>query len=218
MKRRWVEPSIILGLWTLFAGYMTLQGHYVRASMGQPASWLQLAHSEFTYAYLWAALSPAILWLARRYRFDHIRWYWVLAIHAAACVVLASVQKVLFVLLVPPSQAAWQVHDLSGWVRQIAFSMDYGLLLYGIVLVVFYAVDYHNRFEQGQFERVQPLAQHRLQRVFPAALDVEVLPQPPRAFQSARREPGRGIPAADLRLQRGKRLRARFAIRKQRYL
>ena len=166
LKRRWVEPFLILGLWTLFAFYMTLQGHYVRASMGQPATWTQLAHSEFAYAYLWAALTPAILWLARRYRFDHIRWYWVLCIHAVACVVLSSVQKVLFVLLVPPTQAQWQAHDLTGWVRLIAFSMDYGLLLYGIVLVVYYAVDYHNRYEQGLLRASQleaRLAQTQLQ-------------------------------------------------------
>ncbi len=166
LKRRWVEPFLILGLWTLFALYMTLQGHYVRASMGHPATWLQLAHSEFAYAYLWALLTPAILWLARRYRFDHMRWYWVLCIHAVACVVLSSVQKILFVILVPPSQAAYQAHYLNDWVRLIAFSMDYGLLLYCIVLVVYYAVDYHNRYEQGQLRASQleaRLAQTQLQ-------------------------------------------------------
>jgi hypothetical protein len=52
-----------------------------------------------------------------------------------------------------------------------------------------------------QFERVEPLAQHRLQRVLPPALDVELLPQPPRLTKLARCKPIiRILVAPDFRL------------------
>ncbi len=59
------------------------------------------------------------------------------------------------------------------------------------------------RIQGRQFECVEPLAQDGLQRVFPARLDVELLPEMPGMIESARGLPRRGVlPAADLRLQR----------------
>src|SRR5439155_3882302 len=51
------------------------------------------------------------------------------------------------------------------------------------------------------------------QRIFPARLDVELLPQPPRSLDAMCGRPCRGIrPATDFRLQCGERLRPRFAL------
>src|SRR5262249_32472170 len=69
------------------------------------------------------------------------------------------------------------------------------------------------RFERGHLDGVEPLAQHRLQSIFPATLDVELLPQSPRALEPVRGRPRGGVrPASDLGLQRRERLRPRFAL------
>ena len=63
-------------------------------------------------------------------------------------------------------------------------------------------------------QRVQALAQHGFQRVFPAGFDVDRLPQPLRVRQSPRIEPPFDVLAvADLRLQRRQRVSARGEIR-----
>ena len=54
-----------------------------------------------------------------------------------------------------------------------------------------------------EFERVEPLAQHGLQRVFPSQLDVQRLPQPARLREAVVRQPAVDILSVpDLRLQR----------------
>ena len=53
---------------------------------------------------------------------------------------------------------------------------------------------FEHRVERRHFQRVEPLAQHRLERVFPAALDVELLPQAPRVFETARAKSTRPHP------------------------
>ena len=61
--------------------------------------------------------------------------------------------------------------------------------------------------EPSDLERLQPFAQHGFERVFPAPLDVERLPQLPCAPEALVRKPRVGIGAvADLPLQLGQRL------------
>ncbi len=70
-------------------------------------------------------------------------------------------------------------------------------------------------FEPIEFHRVEPFPQHRLERIFPSALDVESLPEAMGLGEAVIQQPLRRILAlTDLRLQRGQRLRARFDVRK----
>ncbi len=67
--------------------------------------------------------------------------------------------------------------------------------------------------EARELDGVEPLAQHRLERILPALLDVEPLPQPLCLGEAALLlPPGRVLALPDLRLQRGERLRARIEV------
>src|SRR5205814_1549678 len=67
--------------------------------------------------------------------------------------------------------------------------------------------------EIPQLERIEPFAQHGFQRILPAALDIELLPQPSRALELTCCEPGIGVlVATDFRLQGGERFRTRLAV------
>ncbi len=67
--------------------------------------------------------------------------------------------------------------------------------------------------QRGQLERIEPLAQDALERVLPAGLDIDLLPQPAGMIEPVRAQPrGSILATADLRLQRRKRLCARFAL------
>jgi hypothetical protein len=69
-------------------------------------------------------------------------------------------------------------------------------------------------FQPLQFHRIEALAQHGLEGVLPAGLDVESLPQPAGILEAVVGEPLRAVLAlSDLRLQRGQRLRARLDVR-----
>ena len=64
-----------------------------------------------------------------------------------------------------------------------------------------------------ELDGVEPFAEHRLEGVLPPGLDVEPLPQTPGVGDAVIGEPLRAVLAlADLRLQRGKRLRTRLDV------
>ena len=167
MRRRWLAHLVLnFSLWSLFAVYMALQEHYTALVIGKPMAWAYTIRAEFAYAYLWALLTPLIVSLARRFPVDQRGWYRTLPVHLVACVLLTAVQKSVFVILVPPMSPQWQVHDLASLVRIILVGMDYGVMLYGIVLLVHYALKYYSRYQEGRVRASQletRLAQAQLQ-------------------------------------------------------
>jgi two-component system LytT family sensor kinase len=154
-KLRWVPGIAIFASWSLFAAFMALEEHYTAQVMGKPMTWAYTFRAEFTYAYLWALLTPCVLWLAKRFPVDQRNWYRAAPLHAAACVLIVAVQKSAYVLLVPPYSTQWRVHDLSSWLRSVMVSLDYGVLLYGIVLLIHYAVEYYARYQEGRIRGLQ---------------------------------------------------------------
>ncbi|HUJ21698.1 MAG TPA: histidine kinase [Bryobacteraceae bacterium] len=154
-KRRWAGLAAIFSGWSLFATCMALQAHYNHQVAGEPISWARAFGAELTYAYLWALLTPAILWLARRFRADHRGWYRVAPLHVVGCVVFSAVQKTAYILLVPPSSPEWRAHDLASLARSVLITMDYGVLLYAIILLIYYALDYYTCYQKGRVRAAQ---------------------------------------------------------------
>ncbi len=154
-KLPWVPGIVIFSAWSLFAGFMALQEHYTAQVMGKPMTWAYVLRAEFTYAYAWALLTPCVLWLAKRFPVDQRNWYRLAPMHAAACVLIVTVQKSAYVLLVPAFNPQWRVHDLVSWLRSVMVSLDYGVLLYGIVLLIHYAVKYYARYQDGRVRASQ---------------------------------------------------------------
>src|ERR1700689_2346560 len=97
-KPRFMRSAIIFASWSLFAICMALLEYYGQNG-SRPVDWGWLVRSEFTYAYLWALLTPLILWMARRFPMAHRGWYRSAPLHAAACIVLICVQKSAFEVL-----------------------------------------------------------------------------------------------------------------------
>ena len=145
---------------------MTVEEHYTAIMIGKPMTWSRLIRAEASYAYLWALLTPLIVWLAERFPLDQRRWYRTAPAHALACVVLTAVHKSLHVILSPVMSPEWRVYDLASLARIIWVSIDYGVLLYGIVLLVHYALKYYARYQEGRVRASQleaELAQAQLQ-------------------------------------------------------
>jgi two-component system LytT family sensor kinase len=159
--------AIIFAAWSLFAICMAGQEYYSATTGGRRANWSWLLRSELTYSYVWALLTPVILWMARRFPVVRWRWYRAVPLHAAACVVLTCVQKSAFDLLAPRAPGYQpQPHDLKSLWHSILLTMDYGVLLYGIVLLVHYTVEYYDRYQEGRIRASQleaQLAQAQLQ-------------------------------------------------------
>src|SRR5215218_2406057 len=73
--RRWVEPALILTFWTvmavLTAAGQVLDPRTARLTPVFPAAVVGLA---FINSYLWAAVTPVVFRLSRRYPIEHDTW------------------------------------------------------------------------------------------------------------------------------------------------
>ena len=69
------KSLLIFGAWTLFGCYDAMQIFRIAtAASPKPYSLGSALFSELTYAYTASTLTPLVLWLARRFPFEHRQW------------------------------------------------------------------------------------------------------------------------------------------------
>ena len=156
---RWITAAFIFGAWTLFAIAMAAQAHYIQQAVGHPITWSRAFRVEFVESYLWAVLTPLILWAAKRFPVDQRGWYRMAPVHLMVCLGISTAQKLVYVMVSPPESPQWQVHDLKGLARLLLATLDYSVLIYGIVLLIYYAVNYYRRYQEGRIRTSQLEAQ-----------------------------------------------------------
>ena len=76
--------------WTALAVFYAVSASLTYQSTGQPANWLLSLQRALTQWWVWALLTPLVVWLARRFPLTGRRRLSHLALHLAAAVVLAT--------------------------------------------------------------------------------------------------------------------------------
>src|SRR5215212_1557728 len=127
----------------------------VRSEAMGHAAWRIFSWGILTWL-AWAPLTPAMIWLARRYSLISEAWKTSLLIHLPAFLfmsVVHSATATAITLTVKPfdnmgaSPAAFWPRFLSR--MQSAFGSD--LLVYGAVIGICYAFDYHRKYREREF-------------------------------------------------------------------
>ena len=136
--------AIVVGAWTAFGVYFStreLTRHFVG---GEPLEWTRIP-LWFVTGYLWAALTPAIQYLARRFPFTRSGWKRAIAAHACGSVLCAAGELLVWLFI----NGLLQFHTLSGFWHYYwnVFVLDvhaqvwvYAVTLSVILLVDFYEV------------------------------------------------------------------------------
>lgn len=142
---RWTTWGILAAVWT-FPGLAALSYYYFNQTVSaQPMAWTYAFVSTLPNWYLWAAMTPAILWLARRYRIERSNWKtMLLTIHLPAMVLLMLVHSLANLLLF----RATGLHDeISIGLYRVHFTtrVHANFLTYWTVLGVYYAYDYYRK-------------------------------------------------------------------------
>lgn len=156
MRPAWKRAGLILACWTLYGLLMTAPDYYDSGAVGSPIGWgTALAFSVYS-AWLWAALTPLILWLARRLPLDSRKRVRNVAVHAAIAVAVVVahslfvrytsllVQMQLQLLPPTPSQGSWSI---TKFVVAVA---PYELVVYCVVAAMGYAIDYFDRYRDRE--------------------------------------------------------------------
>src|SRR5262249_27318405 len=93
---QWV---LVFGVWTLIGLTFGAQLYLAYSRSRQPISWTKALFLELTYWYLVGILSPAILWLARKFRIDRQRWLSSLLVHIAAGGLFSFVHSAIYLFI-----------------------------------------------------------------------------------------------------------------------
>ena len=146
----------ILGLWTIYGIFNTVVVHYRSLLYGKPMSWTECALYEVSYVWIWAAVTPLVLALSRRFPLGrgHSRrngFVHVLGAFAAA-VLTKSIWDFTALPFVAPTLVPF---DLASFQKSIIRALDFGVLHYLLVIVCHHALEYYRKYEDGRLRASQ---------------------------------------------------------------
>lgn len=152
------DRLLILAAWTALGLLETAKGYFNARLLGMPGRWTTAAVVNMPWWLAWAALTPAVIALARRVRLD--RGLHAVAIHAAASGVLALVHHAVVGTLFFFTRTQGTQVLLAGELRTMTlqlqlwnFFFSYFMLnvvTYWAVLGAYYALEYHRRARDGE--------------------------------------------------------------------
>jgi signal transduction histidine kinase len=116
-----------------------------------PKQWLQTVPGALADWYLWALLSPVVVWLARRIRIERERWLAAVAAHLVLSVVFAiakilvrfAIGQVVPWLPTPPAMPG----NLA--------TLPINIAAYWAIVAISYAIEYHRRYRDREVSAAQ---------------------------------------------------------------
>lgn len=167
LQSRATRAVLIVAAWTVLAVFLTSQMYLAYSRRDIPIRWERMFFVELSYAYIWAALTPLILLLARRFPIERAKWARSLVIHLGASLFIGFATRVLHDLLLfwMLADAEWKF-SLSKLLMNVYFMTDYGVMLYWLILLISYSFNYQKRYREGEVRATKleaQLAQAQLQ-------------------------------------------------------
>jgi two-component system, LytTR family, sensor kinase len=167
LQRRWVRAVLIVAAWTVLASFLTSQMYLAYSRRELPIRWERIFFVELTYAYIWAALTPLILWLARRFPIERWKWIRSMMVHLGVSLFIGFSTRVLhdLMLFFVVSDAEYKF-SLTKLLMNVYFMTDYGVMLYWLILLISYSFNYQRRYREGEVRATRleaQLAQAQLQ-------------------------------------------------------
>jgi signal transduction histidine kinase len=167
-RERWARAGIIFGCWTLFGLFFACQRYAERAYAGTPTTWAKVLTAWAACAYLWAALTPFVLWFARRFPFGRGRWARALAAHAAAGALVSVLHlgAYLLALQLLLRNEGRNFASFGSWRHMVVAEFHFNFLLYTTLVALSHALNHYRQKRERELAAAQleaELAQAQLE-------------------------------------------------------
>lgn len=172
-KRRLKWPLIALG-WTIFGCFFASEVIVARAYAGSP---LRLSRTIFVWlicAYIWFALTPLVLYLARRFAFERRSWTRNLLLHLAASIAFAFLQLSLYFIVVSLSALLFNTLPPDTFRSIFVSEFHFDMLTYWAIIGLSHAFDYYRKYREREIRTSQ--LETRLARAQLDALKMQLHP------------------------------------------
>lgn len=167
-RRRLANFGVVLLVWTAIGFFFTFQYYFASIRGERPVGWAETFAVQFSYAYIWALVTPPALWLAGRYRLETEHWRRNLLLHAlfsTACAILVGCMLFVFYSLYwDAPRGATGTLGMTFRIVVLNASENYGI--YCLILLARHALDYYRRYTAGERRAAQlqtQLAEAQLQ-------------------------------------------------------
>jgi sensor histidine kinase YesM len=174
-RRRWLRWPLIAAGWTIFGCFFASEVIFARAYAGRP---LNASHTIVVWlicAYVWLALTPMVLYLARRFPFELHSWTRNLPVHLAASVVFAFVQVAIYIAVASFIAPIFNREPLRETFRSVFVAeFHFDLLTYWAIIGLSQALDYYRKYREREVRASQLEA--RLARAQLDALKMQLHP------------------------------------------
>ena len=140
----------ILAAATAFGIFSTAEAvaYHLFVAKSPSIPWALVSSLNFSYWYVWAILTPPILWLARRHPFDRQHWGRVVLVHTIGVFVFTFAHSALSAYLRVLAMGAMseRVVTFSSALRdRFVLNFDYEAMTYWFLVGISHALDYRRQ-------------------------------------------------------------------------
>lgn len=160
-NKPWARLLIIWGVWTFIGLVFTSQFYFSMYKSDKPVEWSYAIYLQMTWAYLWALVTPLVLWLASRFPLERHYWGRNLSVHIFASIVLSTVVTWCGHLLLYLNYG-WRAaapYRVDRAIRFVIENFSEGIGIYLLIAIITYAFSYYNRYRKGELRATQLEAQ-----------------------------------------------------------
>ena len=158
----WVRWTAVFLVWTAVGLFFASQASmWDRFLFRQQITWQRALSTNLAFYYIWALLTPFVVWFGKRYRLERKRWGKSLAVHIPTSILLAVLQ----LLLVESLWGILRDEPLSLYetFRSVEFSFAFNfhinLLTYWVILGFSYMLDSYRQVRDRELRASQLEAQ-----------------------------------------------------------
>jgi LytS/YehU family sensor histidine kinase len=156
-RRRLLKWGLIAAGWTLFGLFFASEVIIIRAYEGRPLRLGETLAAWMICACVWLALTPLMLYLARRFPLERRRWLKSALVHFAASAAFALIQlgtySLIVVLLVGLASGSQSFFESFRSLFVTSFHFD--LLTYWAIIGLSHALDYYRKYRERELRAAQ---------------------------------------------------------------
>lgn len=153
--RRLLRLGAIWGMWTIAALFFSTQVFTMYYAERQPIPYKRAFLVQASACYVWALVTPLVLWLARRFRIDRNNWLRKALLHflfsVALVSTLISLHFLVYMILSGRASSITPMR-LFGYVYP---NLDRWLLVYWFIFLMSHAFNYYNSYRKGELKASQ---------------------------------------------------------------
>lgn len=151
-KRKWQAALLIVGGAAFVTFLVSILSHlrYLQKGLETDLSTWLLGESFDWFP--WAAMVPAIVWLAKRVRINRKTIFWSAPLHFLFASIASSITLIIGVLgsVWAHNEVMTQEQIIDLCYREIIWMLPWALFIYSGIVAVYYALDYYRQYNERE--------------------------------------------------------------------